>query len=86
MVELYRTETRIAKEELHLAFNTFEEAYKTALGVNLNLKSINENSSKNIVRQIKTLRVTCISLYLIFVIAFLVALGYFLYVVRQPII
>lgn len=85
MVELYRTETRIAKQELDLSFSTVEEAYKDALGVTLNLRNISPATSKKIVCQIKTLRVICIALYLIFVIAFLVALSYFLYVVRQPI-
>lgn len=84
MVELYRTETRIAKQELDLSFSTVEEAYKNALGVNINLRNISPLTSKKIVRRIKIFRVVCVSLYLIFVIAFLVALGYFLFVVRLP--
>ncbi len=85
MVELYKREAEYAKKEFNLAIGKVENAYKSALGINMNLTNLTDAQLNRPVKTIKLLRVTSIVLFLTFIFSFLFAIGYMFYVVKFPI-
>jgi len=85
MVGLYKSEAVYAKQEYDLALSTVEDAYNSALGINMKLTNLTDAQLNRPVKTIKILRVVSIVLYLTFIFSFLFAIGYLLYVVKFPI-
>ncbi len=85
MVGMYKSEAEYAKKEFNLALTTVEDAYKSALGVNMKLTNLTDTQLRKQVKIIKVLRGVSIVLYLTFIFSFLFAIGYLLYVVKFPI-
>lgn len=85
MVRLYISEAAYAKKEFDLGLNTVEEAYKTALGINMKLTNLTDSQIHRPVKTINILRLASIILYIFFIFSFLFAIGYLLSVVKFPI-
>jgi hypothetical protein len=85
MVGLYKSEAAYAKKEFDLALSTVEDAYNSALGTKMKLTNLTDAQINKPVKTIKILRVVSIVLYLAFIVSFLFAIGYLLYVVKFPI-